>query len=257
MPSRIAQQRADFADHFFRILLAHHDHVGEPRIVGAPDEERGAAFADAGDQQLVAAAHLLHVGDVGLADGDAGHVVDLDDLLLADAQADGAPSDCAAAGRLARSRATRVRERMGFRTLAKPESEQRATCPTGARGARHRRERPRSFRPRSRRRTARTWADPAHATWPPRSRSPTADRRRRRRRAKSSMKNGHPAAAPETAPERAISFTSPAPIQLRSIMRAKGPAQTSTPSAESASSENPPNQTTHTATIRGPAASPY
>ncbi len=86
----IAQQCADLAHHFFRILLADHDQVAEPRVVVAPDEQGGAAFADSGDQELVAAAHLLHVGDVGLADGDARDVGDLDDLLLPDAEADGA-----------------------------------------------------------------------------------------------------------------------------------------------------------------------
>ncbi len=86
----VAEQRADFADDFFGILLAHDDHVAEPRVVVAPDEERGAALADAGDQQFVAAAHLLHVGHVGLANGDARDVGDLDDLLLTDSEADGA-----------------------------------------------------------------------------------------------------------------------------------------------------------------------
>src|SRR6202040_592565 len=59
-------------------------------IVGLPDEQRGAALADAGDEQLVAAADLLDVGDVRLADGDARDVADLDHFLLSDAEGDGA-----------------------------------------------------------------------------------------------------------------------------------------------------------------------
>src|SRR5207302_10828311 len=85
----IAQQRADLRLHFLGVPLADDDHVADAALVGLPDQEGGAALADAGDEQFVAAADLLHVGHLGLADGDARDVGDLADLLLAHRPTDG------------------------------------------------------------------------------------------------------------------------------------------------------------------------
>ena len=84
----VPQKRPELAHQLLRVLPAHHHGVAEAGAVRAPDEEGGAALAHARDQQLASAAHLLDVGDLGLADGDARDVAGLDHLLLADAEGD-------------------------------------------------------------------------------------------------------------------------------------------------------------------------
>ena len=84
----LAQQRAHFAHQLLGVLPADHDQIAEARVVGAPDQQGGAALSHAGDQQLAPAADLLDVGDLRLADGDAGHVAGLDHFLLPDAERD-------------------------------------------------------------------------------------------------------------------------------------------------------------------------
>jgi len=88
-PFSIAEQSADFADHLARVLLAHHHRVAEAKGCALPHQQAGPPLADSGEQKLVAAAHLLDVGDLGVADRHALHVRHGQGLLLTDSQVDG------------------------------------------------------------------------------------------------------------------------------------------------------------------------